>query len=174
MDFSITALTEPTQEIADLLNRWENDSDLIPFIRPIKSKEDQKRKKPVTVESLKNRLDSHEEYMICLRDRAIGEMSVQIDPEHLARKEANTAWIGIYIGDNDNRGKGAGTYALNYLEKKLKERGIRRMELGVFEFNTNAFGLYEKLGFKEFARIDAFTWWQEMKWKDIRMEKYLE
>ena len=117
MDFSITVLTEPTQEIAELLNRWENDSDLVPFIRPIKSREDLQNKKPVTVETLKHRLDSHEEYMIYLRGRAIGDMSVQIDPEHLARKETNTAWIGIYIGDNDNRGKGAGTYALNYLEK---------------------------------------------------------
>ena len=58
--------------------------------------------------------------------------------------------------------------------EKGPEHSLRRIELGVFEFNTSAFRLYERLGFKEFARIDAFTWWQGKKWQDIRMEKYLE
>ena len=47
------------------------------------------------------------------------------------------------------------------------------MELGVFEFNTRALKLYQKLGYTEIARIDAFTYWEGKMWQDIRMEKYL-
>jgi len=47
-------------------------------------------------------------------------------------------------------------------------QGLKRIELGVFEFNTNAINLYQKLGYKDIARINNFTCGQ-----DIRMEKYL-
>jgi len=50
---------------------------------------------------------------------------------------------------------------------------LKRIELDVFEFNTQAIKLYRKLGYKEIARIPDFTYWQGKVWQDIRMEKYL-
>lgn len=55
----------------------------------------------------------------------------------------------------------------------MKEQGLKRIELGVFEFNQQAQKLYQKLGYKEIGRIDNFTYWQGKMWTDIRMEKYL-
>ena len=174
MNFRIAMMTEPTSEIAEVLNRWENDPDLVPFIRPAASRDDLLKKKCVTVGTLKQRIESHDVYLIYRGDRLIGEMDLQIDPEHLARKEESSAWIGIYIGDIEYRGKGAGTYAIGRLDDIVREHHLRRIELGVFEFNTGAYRLYERLGYKEFARIDGFTWWEDRMWRDIRMEKYLD
>jgi RimJ/RimL family protein N-acetyltransferase len=100
-------------------------------------------------------------------------MDYQIDPPHLYRKETGTAWIGILIGEETARGKGIGYWALQYLEKEIKEQGWKRIELGVFEFNMNAIKLYQKLGYREIGRIHDFTFWQDRMWQDVRMEKYL-
>ena len=62
---------------------------------------------------------------------------------------------------------------MQYLEAKIKKQGLNRIELGVFEFNTNVFKLYQKLGYNEIARIDGFTSWEDTMWQDIRMEKYI-
>ena len=167
-------MSEVTPEIAQLLNTWENDPDIFPFIRPLSSEKDLSRKRAITVESLKRRAETREEYLIYLEDRLIGQMSIQIDPGHLARKVEGTAWIGIYIGEKSCRGLGAGTFALKYAEKILRERHLQRIELGVFEFNKQAYRLYERLGYKEFVRLDESAWWQGGMWRDIRMEKYLD
>ena len=63
---------------------------------------------------------------------------------------------------------------MEYLEEQIKLHRLKRIELGVFEFNKPAIRLYEKAGYKEFARIENFTYWQGKMWQDIRMEKYLE
>jgi RimJ/RimL family protein N-acetyltransferase len=170
----IVRLSEATAEVAEHLNSWENDPDIVPFIRPISGAEDLKKKKEVTVETLRRRLETHEEYLIYLHGNLIGQLSVQIDPGHLAKQVKGTAWIGIYIGEKEQRGKGAGTLALQRVESILKSRGIRRVELGVFEFNKTAYRLYKKLGYNEFIRLDELAWWNGSMWRDIRMEKYLE
>ena len=50
---------------------------------------------------------------------------------------------------------------------------MKRIELGTFEFNTNAIKLYERMGYQEIARINGFTYWKDKMWQDIRMEKYI-
>ena len=85
-----------------------------------------------------------------------------------------SAWIGISIGEASARGKGTGTQAMEYLEEQIKTQDLRRIELGVFEFNTNAMKLYEKMGYREIGRIEEFTYWQGKMWTDIRMEKRLK
>jgi RimJ/RimL family protein N-acetyltransferase len=91
----------------------------------------------------------------------------------LYKKETGTAWIGIIIGEEIGRGKGIGYLTLQFLENEIKLHGLKRIELGVFEFNTNAIKLYQKLGYKEIARLEDFTYWQDKMWQDIRMEKYI-
>jgi RimJ/RimL family protein N-acetyltransferase len=170
----IERLLEPTPEIVERFAIWENDPEIIPYIRPISSEKDLQKKKEVTVETLRRRLETHEEYLIYLDGKPIGQLSVQIDPGHLAKRVKGTAWIGIYIGEKRQRGKGAGTFALQRVESILKSRGVSRIELGVFEFNKAAYRLYKRLGYSEFTRLDELAWWNGSMWRDIRMEKYLE
>ena len=173
MDIRFEKLTEPTTEILECINRWENDPALIPLIRLNKNTEDLERRKVITLEDLAKRLEDHHAYLIYLDDRLIGEMDYQIDPKQLYKKEEGTAWIGITIGEEIGRGKGIGYLAFQYLEQEIKQQGLKRVELGVFEFNTNAIKLYQKLGYKEFVRLNDRTYWQDKMWQDIRMEKYL-
>ena|SRR5688572_9760287 len=173
MDIKFTILTKPTLEIADRFQKWENDPALIPLIRPNRDQDALEAREAVTIENLDARLEHHQIYLIYLEDQLIGEMDYQIDPKHLFRKEAGTAWIGIVIGEESARGKGIGLLALRSLEEEIRKQGLRRIELGVFEFNTHAIKLYQKAGYREIARISDFTYWEGRMWQDIRMEKYL-
>ena len=173
MDIKFSPLNEPTTEIAECFQRWENDAALIPFIRPNKDKAALEIRETVTAEELKQRLEHHQIYLIYLNDQLVGEMDYQIDPRHLFKKEPGTAWIGIIIGEEVARGKGIGYLALQYLEEQIKLHGLKRIELGVFEFNKQAIKLYRRLGYQEIARIEDYSYWQDKMWQDIRMEKYL-
>lgn len=173
MDVKFERLTYPTKHIVEYLNRWENDPDLIPFIRPNNTQEDLERSETLTIEDLERRLEHNYIYLIYLNDQLVGEMDYQIDPKFLYKKVAGTAWIGIIIGEEIGRGRGIGYLAMKYLEEQIKLQRLKRIELGVFEFNKNAIKLYKKLGYKEIARMNDFTYWQEKMWQDIRMEKYI-
>jgi RimJ/RimL family protein N-acetyltransferase len=166
-------VVEPTREIAEAFTRWENDPALIPLSRPNPTKEDLEKRQDVTLDDLAQRLKHQHTYLIYLDEQLIGEMNYQVDPRHLFKQEPGTAWIGITIGEAHGRGKGIGYQSLQYLEQQIIARGLRRIELGVFEFNAPALSLYHKLGYQEIGRISDFTYWQDRLWQDIRMEKYL-
>ena len=166
-------LIEPTTEIAAALSKWENDPSLIPLIRPNPNAEALLRREPVTVDDLAQRIKHNHIYLIYMQGELIGAMDYQVNPAHLYTKETHSAWIGIVIGEEIGQGKGIGAQALRYLEVEIKLQGLKRIELGVFEFNTRAVRLYKKLGYKEIARIEGFTYWQGKMWEDIRMEKYI-
>jgi RimJ/RimL family protein N-acetyltransferase len=165
---------EPTPDIAEAFTRWENDPTLIPFSRPNPTKQDLDKREIVTLDELARRLIYQHIYLIYLDTQLIGEMNYQVDPPHLFKKEAETAWIGITIGEAYGRGKGIGYQALVYLEQQIHLHGYGRIELGVFEFNTPALALYQKLNYREIGRIADFTYWEGRLWQDIRMEKYVK
>jgi RimJ/RimL family protein N-acetyltransferase len=167
-------LTQPTPEIAQAFDTWDNDPAILPFIRPNPTGDRLEIHIPVTVESLKQQLERKQIYLIYERGKLVGKIDYQIDPGQLYKKEAGTAWLGIVVGEESARGKGIGALALTYLEEQIKAQGLKRIELGVFEFNTNAIKLYQKLGYQEIGRIDDFTFWQGRLWQDIRMDKYLK
>ena len=173
MNIKFRKLVEPTADITEYISRWENDPALIPFARPNKDQEALDAREVVTIEALEQRLEHDHMYLIYLDDQLVGQMDYQIDPKHLYKKHAGTAWIGIVIGEETARGKGIGQLALEYLENEIKLHGLGRIELGVFEFNTNAIKLYQKAGYQEIGRIPDFTFWQGRMWQDIRMEKYI-
>ena len=173
MDIRFERVVEPTVEIAGAFSRWENDSRIIPLIRPNLNQEELERREEVTREELTRRLDNHVYYLIYLDDRLVGEMNYMVDPGHLLKKEEGTAWIGITIGEPEGRGKGIGFHAIQHLEKEIAREGLNRIELGVFEFNKQAIKLYQRLGYRKIGEIEDFTNWQERMWKDIRMEKYI-
>lgn len=58
------------------------------------------------------------------------------------------AWLGIAIGSSEHYGKGYGSEAMRLLMKfAFYELNLHRLQLTVFEYNTRAIALYEKLGF---------------------------
>lgn len=172
-DVHFTLLVEPSDEVVAAFTRWENDPLLVPFSRPNRSQEDLEKRHEVTLEAISQRLTYQRVYLISLGTQLVGEMSYQIDPEHLLKKVPGTAWLGITIGEALGRGRGVGRQALRYLEGEIIAQGLGRIELGVFEFNLPALALYTKLGYKEIGRVDEFTYWQDRMWQDIRMEKVL-
>ena len=173
MNLYLEKMIAPTAEIAEAFNRWENDTDLIPFTRPNRNKEELEYREAVTIDDLNMRILNCQVYLIYYEGQLIGEMSYSIDPPHLFKKEKGTAWIGITIGERSGRSKGIGYQAMQYLEQEIKLDGLKRIELGVFEFNSQAIRLYHKLGFTEIGRILDFTFWNDRMWQDIRMEKYV-
>ncbi|MGP4079400.1 GNAT family N-acetyltransferase [Pseudalkalibacillus sp. R45] len=173
MSIQFIELTEPTISLVDMLNRWENDSALIPLTRPNKNEEELAYRGNMTMEDLTKRLEHHHIYLIYYDDQLIGEMNYMIDPGHLFKRVPGTAWIGITIGDPNGRGKGVGYQAIKYLEEQIRQQDLERIELGVFEFNTHAHKLYQKLGYQKIGRIQDFTYWKDRMWADIRMEKIL-
>ena len=174
MDIKFIKVREPSETLVDVFNRWDNDEVLIPLTRPNKNKAELDRRDTMTLDNLKQRLDHHHIYLIYLDDHLIGEMNYTVDPDYLFKKEEGTAWIGITIGELEGRSKGIGYKAIQFLEEEIKKQGLKRVELGVFEFNTQAQNLYKKLGYKEIGRIENFTYYAGKMWFDIRMEKYLE
>jgi len=172
-DVYFTKLNTPTVEIARAFHRRENDAELVPFTRPNRNKEGLEQRRTVTVDVLNQRLTSCHIYLMYLEGQLIGEMNYQVDPDRLFKKEPGTAWIGITIGEMIGRHKGIGSRAMHYLETQIQLHGLKRIELGVFEFNTPAIKLYQKSGYTEIGRIHDFTFWQGQMWQDIRMEKYL-
>jgi RimJ/RimL family protein N-acetyltransferase len=166
-------LITPTPEIAASFSKWENDPMLIPLTRPNLSEEDLLGRKPVSEDDLLERIKHSHIYLIYAQGELVGEMDYKVDPAYVYKKVKGTAWIGITIGEETGRGKGLGYQALRYLEQQIKSGGLKRIELGVFEFNTRAVKLYRKSGYREIARIEEFTYWQGKMWPDIRMEKFL-
>lgn len=173
MDINFKKLTQPTPDVAESFSKWENDPHLIPLTRPNLDEADLLATKPVTVDDLVERIKHGHMYLIYAQGELVGEMDYKVDPAYIYKKVEGTAWIGITIGEESGRGRGIGYYALRYLEEQIKLEGLKRIELGVFEFNTPALKLYQKSGYKEIARIADFTYWHGKMWQDIRMEKYL-
>lgn len=64
-----------------------------------------------------------------------------------------TAEIGIFIGDEENWGKGYGTEAIKLLiDFGFNYLNLNNIMLKVFSFNERAIKSYEKVGFKVFGR----------------------
>ena len=60
-----------------------------------------------------------------------------------------SATFHIMIGDNENQGKGAGSYALNQmLQHAFFNMNLQRVDLSVLPTNSRAIHLYEKFGFQ--------------------------
>jgi RimJ/RimL family protein N-acetyltransferase len=62
---------------------------------------------------------------------------------------SRNAWVGIGIGARENWGQGIGTETMQLILKfGFEELNLRRISLGVLEYNLRAIHSYEKLGFK--------------------------
>ena len=88
-------------------------------------------------------------------------------------KASHTAWIALIIGDKRLRGSGIGTRIMAHLERLIANTGVKRIEIGVFEYNERALCFFRGLGYKEFARRPERVWWQGRMWSEFRLLKVL-
>ncbi len=160
------------EELIRTMADWYNDETIQHLIKPNLSEGPFEF---CTPEDIKESLGLKNKFYFIAYDGAlpIGEVSIMIDPGHLARKVPNTAWISIVIGEPSYRGKGYGAKLMSFLEQKALELGLVRIELGVFDFNVTAVEFYKKLGYVPFAEYKDFTYCNGEWHTDIRMEKDL-
>ena len=175
MQIRFEKLTRATPEIAEEMDKWSNDREIIHFMRPSFSKEELEAEVPVTVEKLDERLErGYVIYLLYADEQLVGEVNYIVDPPQLMKQEPGSAWIGISIGVASARGKGIGAQAMQHLEDEIRNAGLPRIELGVFEYNERAIRLYKKMGYQEIGHVEEFTYWDGKMWTDIRMEKRLK
>ena len=95
----------------------------------------------------------------------IGHCQVLID------KKNNSARFGkILIGNRTFRGKGLGQQIIKELLKiGFMDLKLHRIDLGVFEFNTNAIKSYEKSGFKKEGLLRDYRKVGDKYWSLINM-----
>jgi diamine N-acetyltransferase len=112
-------------------------------------------------------------YFIVVDNIIIGDINIIDNPDYLLKKEYNSCWLGITIGEKQYQGKGIGKKAMNFIEQQAHDLGFERMELGVFEFNTRAIEFYKQLGYKQFGVVPKFTYYNGDWYDDLRFEKKL-
>jgi len=165
---------EPLISTDDLIERmvsWYNDPEIAPFIHPnFKAVPFHHYSKEDVIDELRPQ-PTIKRFTIWDDQNPIGELSITRNFHLLINDPAQTAWISIAIGEKEYWGKGIAKKAMTFLEKTCKAEGFKRIELGVFEHNKKAFGLYLKMGYHEIARIEHFTFSNGIWYADIRMEK---
>ncbi|MDZ4671159.1 MAG: GNAT family protein [Phototrophicales bacterium] len=76
-------------------------------------------------------------------NRIVGGCDIEIDSW-----ASGQAWVGIFIGDPDDWGKGYGSEAMNILIRfGFMELNLHHISLTVFSYNPRAIKAYEKVGF---------------------------
>ena len=81
-------------------------------------------------------------------DKLMGNVSL-FDINQIHR----TALMGVFIGDEENRGKGMGKESIKLiLEYGFKILNLNNVMLNVFSFNEKAIEAYKSVGFKEIGK----------------------
>jgi RimJ/RimL family protein N-acetyltransferase len=172
----ITPLDLTNDEELELKVKWANDEEINHLFTPnLLEGKLPVQSKQMIVDSIKTQpKDYCHHFMIRFGDTYIGEASIMVEPDYLIKKEEGTGWLAIIIGEKEYWGHGLGSKILSFLEAEAKELGLKRCELGVFEFNEIAYKSYVKAGFKPFAEVEDFTFYNGKWYKDIRLELYLD
>lgn len=82
--------------------------------------------------------------------------------------------IGIFIGEEDFRGKGLGTEVIDLLlDFGFNQLRLHNINLEVFDFNEPALACYKKVGFKEYGRRHE-CYYLNGQWHDEILMEILE
>ncbi len=158
----------------ELLATWYNDPRFKYYIGVNFDEKPMPDKTPRELREAFEHMEGQKEtYLICVENQPVGEVGLDINPNHVIKKEPRTGWLSIIIGEASYQGAGVAQEAIRFIEQRAVELGIKRMELGVFESNKRAIHFYEKMGYTAFHRIKAFTYIPDSWTDDIRMEKEL-
>ncbi len=100
------------------------------------------------------------------KDELIGNISFnEVDLIH------RNATLGVFIGDEVNRGKGYGKEAIKLiLEYGFNNLNLNNIMLKVYAFNKRAIKVYESLGFKTFGVRHKSHYFKGKFYDEIQME----
>ena len=118
-------------------------------------------------EWLKKNLNDYN-FAIVLKDsdKLIGNCSLE-DMDLIHRN----AVLGIFIGDEEERGKGYGKEAIKLLlEYGFNNLNLNNIMLNVYSFNTRAIKVYESLGFKKCGTRHKSHYFKGQYYDEIQME----
>ena len=97
---------------------------------------------------LPNGLQTKDQFVFTIFDEETktkpGVLWVQIKKDELCQR----GFICEFVIDLQFRGQGYGKKALQALDQKMDEMGVESISLHVFAHNTNAIGLYKKMGYE--------------------------
>lgn len=79
--------------------------------------------------------------------------------------------MGLFIGEEENRGKGYGQEVLRLLlDFAFETLNLHNVMLRVFAFNERAIHTYQKVGFREFGRRRESYYAKGRFWDEIHMD----
>ncbi len=162
----------------ECLVRWGNDSSIRHLFQSFASEEQSQERLGLDVPLMQRLLRKaltrgKRVQLVEWESEVVGQVTLEMDPLIVVGAEPGTAWLGIVIGEKKARGQGLGRVAMLHLQDYAKTLGAKRAQIGVFEFNTRALGLYLSLGYIERTRIPNTTWWKGQRWQGIRLDKQL-
>ena len=166
-------LVKDSIEDYELIAKWSNSDELIHLLNCNFKKGPHEHQKALDLYISSKRQKDKYSYIIYDDNMPIGEVSIQIDPMQLAKKDVRSAWLGIMIAEESRRGRGAGKKALEFIENIARDKKCVRMELGVFSYNENAIRFYKANDYEHFQTLPDFTYYDGKWHDDLRMEKYL-
>lgn len=114
--------------------------------------------------------DNGSEYILAIvekeTDRLLGNCGI-----HEVSHTFQRAELGIFIGDEENRGKGYGSEALSLLlEYCFDTLNLHNVMLKVFSFNEAAIHTYKKVGFQEIGRRREAYYAKGKLWDEVYMD----
>lgn len=73
-------------------------------------------------------------------------------PENPFMRERDFIDVDEFCVDKEYRRQGIATKMISFIRNYTKEKGIKRLELNMWEFNQDALAFYEAVGFKTYRR----------------------
>jgi len=98
-------------------------------------------------------------------DKLIGELGLDV-----VTWPGREAFVGLGIGETGYWGKGYGTDVMNVLLRfAFTEVNLKRVSLGVFEYNPRAIRSYEKAGFRHEGHLRKLLSREGRRWNNLYM-----
>jgi RimJ/RimL family protein N-acetyltransferase len=165
------------EEMSKVFTRWNANSEYFRLLnsgaRPMKSAKSMAKWMEEEVGEM-----SLESYTFSIRtlaeDKLIGEIGLDV-----VNWPGRDAFVGLGIGEPEYWSKGYGTDVMNVLLRfAFIEINLRRVSLGVFEYNPRAIRSYEKVGFRHEGRMRRLLSREGRRWDNLFMgilrEEWLE
>jgi len=164
-------------EMSKALTRWYLNSE---YFRLLNSSPHRMKSAKRTIKWMEEEVGemSLESYYFGIRtlaeDKLIGETGLDV-----VNWPGRDAFVALGIGETEYWSKGYGTDVMNILLRfAFTEINLRRVSLGVFEYNPRAIRSYEKAGFRHEGRLHRLLNREGRRWDNLFMgilrEEWLE
>jgi len=165
------------EEMSKAFTRWYLNSE---YFRLLNSSPHRMKSAKSTIKWMEEEVGemSLESYFFSIRtledDKLIGEIGLDV-----VNWPGRDAFVGLGIGETEYWNKGYGTDVMNVLLRfAFTEINLRRVSLGVFEYNPRAIRSYEKAGFRHEGRLRRLLNREGRRWDNLFMgilrEEWLE